>query len=138
MHSLAASRRDRGFTLLELLVVVVVLGLLMGLAAPLYLGAKRQAYRAAVQSDLRTARVAIEAWAQDQSNGYVLLTNDYFHNVHGMKWRGSGAVELSISTNPASTPTSYCIRGSHPGLPGESWRFKAGVDTNLVKLSCNA
>lgn len=138
MQSLDASRRDRGFTLLELLAAMVVIGLLMGLAAPLYLGAKRQAYRSAVQSDMRTARVQIETWAQDQPNGYVLLTNDYFHNVHGMKWRGSGTVEISISNNPASTTTTYCIRGSHPRLPGETWRFKGGVDTNLVKLGCNA
>lgn len=132
------SRRDGGFTLLELLVVMLVLGILMGIAAPLYLGAKRHAYRTAVQADLRSARVQIETWVQEQPDGYVMLTNDYFHNSPGMKWKGSRNVEISISNNPSSTTTTYCLKGSHPSLPGESWRFKGGVDTGVVKLSCSS
>jgi type IV pilus assembly protein PilA len=138
LHVPDASRRDHGFTLLELLVVMVMLGLLMGVAAPLYLGAKRHAYRTAVQADLRSARVQIETWVQDQPDGYVLLTNDYFHNSHGMKWKGSKGVELSVSNNPSSTSTTYCLKGSHPSLPGETWRFKGGVDSKVVRLGCNS
>lgn len=133
-----AGRRDRGFTLLELLAVIVVLGLLMGVAAPLYLGAKRHAYRTAVQADLRSARVQIETWVQEQPDGYLKLTNDYFHSSHGLKWKGSKGVEISVANNPSSTETTYCLKGSHAGLSDESWRFKGGEDSHVVKLGCKS
>lgn len=138
VHRVSDDRRDRGFTVLELVAVMVVLALLMGVGVPLYLGAKRHAYRTAVQADLRSARVQIETWVQDQPDGYVLLTNSYFHNSHGMKWRGSRGVEISVSNSPSSTATTYCLKGSHPGLPGESWRFKGGVDSQVLKANCDS
>jgi type IV pilus assembly protein PilA len=137
-HLPQAGRRDGGFTLLELLAVMVVLGLLMGVAAPLYLSAKRHAYRTAVQADLRSARVQIETWVQDQPDGYLQLDNDYFHNSHGLKWKGTAGVEISVSNNPSPTLTTYCLKGSHPRVPDESWRFKGGVDSHVLKLSCKS
>src|SRR6056297_88379 len=56
-----------GFTLLELLTVVVVLGILATIAIPAYLEQRQQAFGAAVLSDVRTAAVAVET---DASAGH--------------------------------------------------------------------
>lgn len=52
---------DDGFTLVELMVVVLVIGLLIAIALPTYLGARNRSYNRAAQSDLRSALVAAKA-----------------------------------------------------------------------------
>lgn len=53
--------RDDGFTLVELLVVIVVIAVLAGIAVPLFVGQREKAYDAAAKSDLRNLASAITA-----------------------------------------------------------------------------
>lgn len=59
--------REDGFTLVELMVVVLVVAILMAIAIPSYLGAQRSARNRAAQSDLRNALTAAKTIAADAS-----------------------------------------------------------------------
>src|SRR5690606_32343382 len=54
-------RRD-GFTLIELLIVVVIIGILAAIAANLFWGAKEQAFKSALVSDLKVLAVLQEQY----------------------------------------------------------------------------
>ncbi len=54
-------RVEDGWTLVELLIVLLVIGVLLAIAIPTYLGAKDRASDRAAESDLRTALVAAKS-----------------------------------------------------------------------------
>jgi type IV pilus assembly protein PilA len=51
-------REDRGFTLIELMVVVLIIAILIAIAIPTFLGARRRAQDKQAQSNLRNALTA--------------------------------------------------------------------------------
>ena len=61
--------RQSGFTLVELIVVIVIVGALLAVAVPSYLGFRGRAIDRVAQSDLRQAIPSAEAYATD-NGGY--------------------------------------------------------------------
>lgn len=56
---------EEGFTLIELMVVVLIIAILIAIAVPTFLGARSRAQDRAAQSDLRNALVAVETHYTD-------------------------------------------------------------------------
>jgi type IV pilus assembly protein PilA len=58
---------ERGFTLIELTAVILIIGVLVVIALPTFLGARTRAYDRAVQADVRNAFAAEKAYYADSS-----------------------------------------------------------------------
>ena len=58
-------RDERGFTLVELMIVILIIGILMLLALPTFLGARERASDRAAQADIRNAFAAERAYYTD-------------------------------------------------------------------------
>ena len=62
---------DAGFTLIELMVVLLILAILLAIAIPTFLGVTKSANDRAAQSNLNTALVNAKAYYQNQSQTYT-------------------------------------------------------------------
>src|SRR5688572_9128034 len=58
-------REDEGFTLIELMVVVLIIAILLAIAIPTFLGARERAQNRAAQSDIRNALAAEKVYYTD-------------------------------------------------------------------------
>ena len=59
---------EAGFTLIELMVVILIISILIAITVPTYMGARTRAQNRAAQADLRTALVVGEAYYADAQN----------------------------------------------------------------------
>ncbi|HUZ04301.1 MAG TPA: type II secretion system protein [Acidobacteriaceae bacterium] len=67
LHPIRRSRNQAsGFTLVELMVVMLIIAILMAVAVPSYISAIKSAREAALRQDLHTMRDAIEQYTEDK------------------------------------------------------------------------
>ncbi len=65
------ANEDEGFTLIELMVVVLIIAILMAIAVPTFLGAQDRARDRGAQSNLRNALTAAKTMATDQAGLFI-------------------------------------------------------------------
>ncbi|HEY1985417.1 MAG TPA: type II secretion system protein [Terracidiphilus sp.] len=78
-------KNDAGFTLVELMIVMAIIGVLAVVAIPSYVGAIRQAREAVLKEDLHVMRSAIDSYTADKQKApqslQDLVTDGYLRNI---------------------------------------------------------
>jgi type IV pilus assembly protein PilA len=69
------NRNEAGFTLIELMIVVLIIAILIAVALPTFLGARQKAQDRAAQANLRTGLTAIKT-AYADSESYVTAVSE--------------------------------------------------------------
>jgi general secretion pathway protein G len=78
-------QHDAGFTLIELMIVMAIIGTLTLVAIPSFTGAIKQAKEAALKEDLHVMRAAIDSYTMDKQKAPQslddLLTDGYLRAI---------------------------------------------------------
>jgi len=119
---------EKGFTLIEMQIVVIILGILLAIAVPAYLKFKDRANNAAAQANIRAMIPAMEAYNSD-NNGYTGMTiggttglqATYDSALKG--WVNNGGVTvLSVAAG------TYCVKS----VVGNATAYKSGPANDIV------
>lgn len=77
-HPLKIQRsREEGFTLVELLVVILVIGILSAIAIPMFLNQRKEASMATIKTDLKNAALIMETESVKNGGKYINSIPDY-------------------------------------------------------------
>jgi prepilin-type N-terminal cleavage/methylation domain-containing protein len=120
------SSRRQGLTLVELLVVVVVVGILAGIAIPRYAGSKDKAYVAAMIADLHNASIYEEQYASENHAQYFSGTATADKPVEGFRSSKDVTVILTATNILGSRISEYTAVARHTQSK-ESCELRSGI-----------
>ena len=124
-----ARAAGRGFTLIEIMVVIVILGVLAALVVPNVLSRTDDARIAAAKSDLGAIRQALKLYRPDNQRyptteqGLAALVTKPTIAPAPPNWKPGGYLE-KLPRDPWGRPYQYL----NPGLKGEVDIFTYGAD----------
>jgi len=103
---LSNTRNEKGFTLIELMIVIAIIGILAAIAIPQFSAYRTRGYNASSEADLRNLATAEEAYYTDKLSYDASLTT-----------LATGGFGFSQSANVTLTTTgdttSYTITSTH-------------------------
>ena len=120
--------RQRGFTLLEVMVVIVILGLLATLVLPRVLGRLDQAMVAKAKADVQALSTALKMYKLDNftypstEQGLEALIKQPAGEPLAKNWKTGGYIER-LPTDPWGNPYQYLSPGEKMEI--DVWSFGA-------------
>lgn len=145
-NKLSRARKQRGFTLIEIMVVMVILGLLVAVVAPNILGRGEEARIGVAKTQLRNVNNALDLYKLDNFNypsteqGLDALVNEPSGSPAAKNWNKDGYLP-NVPVDPWGNEYQYVSPGSEGpfdlysfGPDGKEGGSDEGADISINDL----
>lgn len=114
-------RKRKGFTLIELMIVIAIIAILAAILVPNFLRARNQGQLTACKSNLKNMGTALEMYSTDYSGTYPSaasrLTTTYLQTLPRCPLNSTSDYSYTTASN-ATAYTLSCAGSFHSGIGG--------------------
>lgn len=128
---LSLKQKQSGFTIVELLIVIVIIGILAGLVITTFVGIQARARDSERQTDINAIQKQVEAYYADKG-AYPTAAN-----LNLLAWRSGNNVKLDVKAlADPSAATTQSLSGTVPnGTTNKPYSY---VPLNAADTACDA
>jgi prepilin-type N-terminal cleavage/methylation domain-containing protein len=126
-------RKDKGFTLIELMIVVAIIGILAAIAIPNFMNYQCKAKQSEAKSNLGNIRTAQEAYYAEH-DAYATTLSDAGFVVKGAAYYSYTAATASDASGNHFTASADATAGGT--LVGDQWTINELGALNTVVNKC--
>ena len=110
-------RKNEGFTLIELMIVIAIIGILAAIAIPQFSAYRTRSYNSAAEADLRNAATAQEAYYVDNQTyktpptSLIGSTYGFYTSANVSVGGGAGSQQYTMTAYHSSGNKTYSLTG---------------------------
>ena len=105
-------KNEGGFTLIELMIVIAIIGILAAIAIPQFSAYRTRAYNAAARSDIKNASTAQEAYFVDEETYCSTTIGNLTGSTYGLYLSENVTVELTTGSVDGYTMRAFHSSGN--------------------------
>ena len=128
-----ARKRNQGFTLVEILIVVVILGILAAIVIPQFTNASETAKASSLISQLQTIRSQLELYQVQHNGDYPDLSTDWTQLTAQTDVTGAAGTDFGpyLQQDPTNAFTTTSTVAQGDPLPGAAAGTEGWVYNNV-------